>query len=259
MNAKHLVLTTMTATAPGAGGAAATAVSGDSLTVRNYGSKPRIIGLWGTNQTAGFAQLAFPTGHDTTRGFRAGIPADTTLALALGLYIPITPQEVIAGTIAGSAVAGDVEQCSWLTRYDEDKGQKFIDWPEVLRRTDKVTTIEASLVSAAGPNYSGTESIDTDSNLLIANRDYALLGFSTRTRVHAIGWTGPDFGNDRVASPGIIRPELSAQWFKLLSAAHGEALIPVFNSGNRAQTNWFVHTDENAGTFVGTAHIVLLK
>lgn len=260
MSAKHLVLTTATATAAVAGGSTAAAVTGDSLTQRNYGNRGDIITAWQTLQTGGFSQIAFPTGHDTTRGFRVGgSAAATELAMVLGLRIPTVPQEVLAVTLAGTAVAGDVEQLSFITRYDLDKGQRFMDWDEVKRRMEKATTVESSLNSSAGPGYSGTESIATDSDLLIANRDYALLGFSSRSRVHCIGWVGPDFGNDRLGCPGMLRPEITAQWFKLLSAAHGEPLIPIFNSGNRAQTNWFVSTDENAGTFVCTAHVVLLK
>lgn len=249
----------MSATAAAAGGSAAAALTGDSLTIRNYGRAPNIVTGWGTNQTAGFAQLAYPTGHDTTRGFRVGLPAaDTVIAVPVGSRLPVTPQEAITGTIAATAVAGDVENFSFLTLYDTDKGQNLIDWQEVTKRFDRATTIEASLVSSAGPAYSGTALINAGSDLLIANREYALLGFTSRTRVHCIGVIGPDTGNDRIGAPGILRDEISAQFFKLISAAHGVPMIPVINSGNKGSTSFFVATDENAGTFVITAHLVML-
>lgn len=259
---RHLVLTTCAATAAATTGTAATALAGDSLVQRNYGRAANIIAAWQTNQTAGFGQITFPTAHDTTRGFRVGVPAAATeQIMALGLRMPCDAQETLSINIAATAVAGDVENISFLTQYDVDKGQRFMSWEQVRSRLEKVTTIEASLVSVAGPAYgpAGGESIDTDSNLLIANRDYALLGFSSRTRVHCIAWQGPDTGNDKIGCPGTLRPEITQQWFKLLSAAHGEPMIPIINSGNRAQTNWFVATDENAGTFLVTAHLVLLK
>lgn len=260
----HIQLTSATATAPGAGGAAAAAVTGDSLTVLNANRNKRvdIIALWGTNQTAGFAQVAFPTGHDTTRGYRASVAAAVVpFLLPLGLLLPITPQEAIAATIAGSATAGDVEQLTFLTRYEDMPGitQRLIGPAEVERRTQRLTTIEASLVSSAGPGYSGTAAINAGSDLLIANRDYAVVGFSSRTAVQTIGIVGPDTGNVRVGCPGVLRSEITAQWFKLLSVALGEPLIPVINSGNRSQTNFFVATDENAGTFLITAYLVLLS
>jgi len=258
---KHIVLTTAIATAAATTGTAAAALAGDSLTTRNYGKDPEIIAAWQTNQTAGFGQLAWPTGHDTTRGFRCGVPAaNGQIILPLGARMPITPQETIAATIAATAVAGDVEQVSYITSYDIDKGQRLIDWAECKQRLQKMTTVEASLASVAssyGP--AGGELLNADSDLLIANRDYALLGASCRTACHCIAIAGPDTGNDKIGIPGFLRYEVTSQWFKLLSNAHGMPLIPLINSGNKGSTNLFVSADENAGTFVLTLHLALLN
>lgn len=257
----HLVLTTATATAAATTGTAAAALAGDSLTTRNYGKEPKIISIWQTNQTAGFGQLAWPTGHDTTRGWRTGIAAASPqIQLPLGLMMPITPQETIAATIGATAVAGDVEQMSWLTCYDVDKGQRLIDWDECKRRMEKITTVESSLVSVAstyGP--AGGELITADSDLLIANRDYAILGMTCRTAVHCMAISGPDTGNDKIGVPGMLRYEVGAQFFKLLSNATGLPLMPLLNSGNKSSTSFFVTADENAGTFVLTMHLALLS
>lgn len=256
-----MVLTTAIATAAATTGTAAAALAGDSLTTRNYGRSPRLITAWQTNQTAGFGQLAWPTAHDTTRGWRVGVDAAATeIILPLGLILPITPQETIAATIGATAVAGDVEQMSWLTLYDEAHGQNLIDFNEVRSRFLKTTSVEASLVSVAstyGP--AGGELINADSDLLIANRDYAVLGFTCRTRCHCISISGPDTGNDKIGCPGMLRYEIGAQWFRLLSQVHGVPLIPVINSGNKGSTSLFVNADENAGTFVVTMHLALLK
>ena len=257
---KHLVLTTATSITAATTGTAATAVSGDSLTVRNYGRAPKIVAAWQTNQTAGFGQLVFPTGHDTTRGIRVGVPAALTGPfLSPGIAVDVTPQEVLAVTIGATAVANDIEQLSFLTGYDVEQGQRFITPAQAYGQMEKFTTIEASLTSAAGPNYSGTELITADSDLLLANRRYAVLGFSCRTRIHCVGIVGPDTGNERIGQPITLRPEFDQRYFVTLSQLHGEAFVPTFNSGNRGATNFFCHTDENAGTFVMTAHLVLLK
>lgn len=257
---KHIVLTTATAVAAATTGTVAAALAGDSLNTRNYGRDPFLGAVWQTNQTAGFGQLAWPTGHDTTRGFRCGIPAASPqLVLALGARLPITPQETIACTIGATAVAGDVEQMSWLTVYDIDKGQRLIDWAECGKRLAKMTTVEASLASvASGYGPAGGELINADSDLLVANRDYALLGITSRTAVHTIALAGPDTGNDKIGCPGMLRYEVGAQFFKLLSNAHGEPMIPIINSGNKGSTSLFVSADENAGTFVVTLHLALL-
>lgn len=259
----HFEIVSCSATQPNTG-AAATAFSGDSLNSKNStpGKKIQIVSAWQTNQVAGFGQIAYPTAHDVTRGYRAGTPigVNPTL-LPLGIQLDLTPQETMAVTIAGSNVAGDVEQMSMLVWYENFPGINFemLDAEEMDRRTEKITTIEASITSAAGPGYSGEEVINADSDLLINNRDYAVIGMSSRTAVHAMTLRGPDLSNVRIGCPGVLRPELTSQWFQVLSRANKRPMIPVINSGNKASTFMGVATDENAGTFLVTLYLALLK
>ena len=257
----NLDLISYSATAPGAAGAGA-ALAGDSLTIKNSKTAPMIVAAWGTNQTAGFHQLAYPSGHDTTRGYRCGAPAaGPNLILPWGAYLEPRPQELLSITVAGSAVAGDVEQGSLLLYYPDLPGveARLITPGNLWSRYLKETTIEASIVSVAGPSYAGEELISADSDLLKANTDYAVLGLSSRTACHNLCLRGPDLGNLRVAVPGILRPELTQRFFVALSAAHNRAMIPVINSGNKSSTFIGVSTDENAGTFVVTLHLIELR
>lgn len=257
----HVILTTATATAAAAAGAAGAAVAGDSLQTQSIGRKAGVIAAWHTTNTnAGFVQLSGPNAHDRTRGYRVGVPAAATeVVLPLGDTIEVDENEVIDILIGANAVAGDVEQLSYLTRYNEGRGQTWCDWSHVLDKREKTTTIEQAIVSAAGPGYSGTALINATTNLLIPNREYAVVGFSSRTRVHLAGIVGPDTGNARVGCPCFLRREFTSQFFKLLSQVHREPLIPIIKANSAAQTSFFVHTDENAGTFTITMHLVLLK
>jgi len=260
----HIELLTFTATAPGAAGAAAAAVAGDSLTVKNgiISAGVAAIALWSTQQTAGFTQVLTPSAHDTTRGYRAGGPVGVNPSLLpMGVALDMQPQETIAATIAGSAVAGDVEQASMLMRYGDLPGvsQRLLTADQVLRNTERITTIEASIVSAAGPGYSGAALINAGSDLLRANRDYAVMGLSCRTPLHAATIIGPDTGNVRIGAPCTTRMEIQSQWFMLLSRAFGFPAVPVINSGNKGSTFFGCATDEIAGTFVITAYMALLK
>jgi hypothetical protein len=252
------------ATAAATTGTAATAFSGDSLTIKNAKQdKPvDILAIWQTNQTAGFGQVAFPSGHDTTRGYRASAAVGVNpAALPLGMKMRVQPQELLSVTLAATAVAGDVENYSMLVRYGNLPGvdAQLITAAEVERRQECMTTIDQSITSAAGPGYSGEVAINTASDLLKANRNYEVLGMYSRTAVHALTLRGPDLGNVRVACPGVLREELVSQWFMMLSRAHGEALVPVINSGNKASTFMGVATDENGGTFVMSLFLALLK
>lgn len=258
----HIELITATATAAATTGTAATGVGTDSLVIKNGKGAIDIVALWQTNQTAGFGQLIFPSGHDTTRGWRAGVGVGVNVGLLpLRQSIAVQPQETLGVTLAATAVAGDVEQLSMLIRYRDFPGisGRLMTEEQVISRTEKLTTVENSLVSTAGPSYGTPETINQDSDLLLANRDYALMGLTCRTAVHCIYVSAPDFGNVRVGGPGMLRYDIGSQWFMIMSRLHGEPMVPVFNSSNKANIFVGVSTDENAGTFVVTLHLALLK
>jgi hypothetical protein len=257
----HIELIGATATQPNTGAAAA-AIAGDSLTVKNGRGRSRIISAWGGNQVAGFQQIAFPSAHDTTRGYRTGVAIGNSLVMPLGMAMPVNAQELLSITIAGSNVAGDVEQAYLLMQYDDVPGMssRLISPAQLESRVQAITTIEASLVSTAGPSYGTPEAINADSDLLRANADYAVLGATVRSDVGAVYMVGPDTANVRIGVPGLSdKHELTSQWFVLMSRAHGLPLIPVINSGNKASTLLGCSANENAGTFLVTWHLALLK
>jgi len=258
----HIEMITASATAAATTGTATAAVGTDSLVVKNGRGDIDIIAMWQTNQTAGFGQLIFPTAHDTTRGFRSNVPIGVNPSLLpMGMRMAVQPQETLAPIIAATAVAGDVENMTMLMRYKDFPGinARLITAAQVEQRMSKLTTIENSLASTAGPSYGTPETFVADSDLLLANRDYAILGLTPRTAVHAVYVLTPDGGNVRFGCPGVLRQEISSQWFMLLSRLHGEPLVPVFNSGNKNQCVVGVVTDENAGTFVVDVQLALLK
>ncbi len=259
---RHIELLTASATAAATTGTAATAVGTDSLMLKK-GDRINILAAWQTNQTVGFGQLIFPTAHDTTRGYRAGVAAASVnpAFISFGSQMLVQSQETLAPIIAATAVAGDVENVSYLLRYENSPGMDahMIASAELERRVEKYLTIENSLASTAGPSYGTPETFISDSDLLLAQREYAILGLSCRTQVHAVYVQTPDAGNVRIGAPGILRPEITTQWFVLLSRMHGEALIPVFNSSGKGNCFVGVVTDENAGTFVVDIHLALLK
>ena len=113
-----------------------------------------------------------------------------------------------------------------------------------------MTTIQASVTTAAGATYT-EELINADSDLLMANRDYAVVGMESSVNCLSVTLRGTDLGNVRVACPGGTNTDgYQSNFFKDLSEATSLPLIPVINSGNRNNTFLGVVTNE-AG--VGTA------
>lgn len=246
----HNEIISYTATAAAAIGSAATAVVGDSLTIKNnQGSEsPRIIQLGARNQTAGFHQLTWPSAHDTTRGYRFNVPAtEVDNRMPLGTSMDIEPQETISAIIAATAVAGDVEHGVIWVHYPRVPGLegRFITWQQLLDRMVRLTTVSATL-TGAGAGYTGSELITAESDLLRANTDYAVLGATTSLDCAVLCITSPDFANMRMGVPGDAADnDWTSQWFCEMSRAHKLPLIPVFNSGNKSATTLSFLQDEN--------------
>lgn len=234
-----LDLVSSSATAPGGAGAAAVAVAGDSLNVKNcpIGMVPLLLSMWAKTQAVGFVQVTHPSGHDVTRDIRARLIAANPLpVLPIGWSEELEPQETMAVTIAGSAVAGQVELVHQVIYYPELPGVsgRFIDPATLDARIVDLVTVEDTTTAAAAATYGGSRAINAASDLLLANTDYALLGAHVGVVCGALAVQAPDFGNLRMAIPGIPgRPEYTSRWFEFLSAEFGLPLIPVFNSANK--------------------------
>lgn len=258
----HVEAIAYQAIAPTTTGAAATAVTGDSLTILNDQTRHANIIDWrGKNQVAGFHRMIFPTAHDTTKNVTVPTPIDNLSPLQpWGLAMQPTAQELLSLTIAGSAVAGDVE-LGWIQlMYPDVPGLKgrYIDWPGVLKFAEKEMTIYASLTRAA-TGWTGTELITSDSNLLQADRDYACLGFRTDISVAAVAIRGPDNSGRRIACPGVaIENDVQQQYFAQQSRAFRMPMIPVVASGNKDNTFFEFLCDENATTVNVSAYMIRL-
>lgn len=246
----HLETILAQATAPGSSGAAAAAATGDSLTIKNSLTAAMIVSLWGKSQSDGWMQIVKPSGHDTTRGFRAVVdPANVANLLSGGLGLVVEPQELLSMTLAGSATAGDVESGVLLVHYKDLPGVsgRFIDFEELRQRSDmsKLNTIQATLTGAAA-GYTGKELITSESNLLRANRDYAVLGITTNIPCAGVCISGPDTGYQRCTVPGAVGDgDFGRDFFCSLARAFDLPLIPVINSGNKESTYLEFIQDEN--------------
>jgi hypothetical protein len=258
----HTELISFSATAPGAAGATATAVTGDSLIVKNStGKAPEIVAFWAQHNSPGWSQIAWPSGHDTTRGYRSNVTSnEIDPRMPLGLSMEIQAQETITATIAGSAAAGEIELGCVLVHYPSLPGvtQRTLTWSQLLRRSRTLTTISATLTATAA-GYTGVESITAESDLLRANTDYAVLGISTSTDVAAVCLSGPDTGYTRLAVPGDANDQdYTSQYFCYQARAFDRAMIPVINSGNKSSTFLsFLQNQTNVSPLV-TLHLAQL-
>lgn len=230
-----------TVTAPGASGTAMAALTGDVAVIRNspINKACLCIAAWTNSQLAGSTRIVWPSGHDLTRGVNYNnIALTPTNRVPMGMPWRFRPQDPLSVTQIGSVTAGDVETFHMLMWYEDVPGvdAHLINMATLRKRgVNALTILDSSTSAAGGAAYSGQRTFVSVADTYKPNTDYALLGASVGANCGALCVRGVDSGNLRCAIPGDTRlAEYAANWFGMLSDAHGVPAIPVFNSANRA-------------------------
>jgi hypothetical protein len=261
----HLETIGYAATAAAVAGTVAAALAGDSLVVKNAapGTKVFILAMTSDHQTVGADQLVLPSGHDTTRGYRVRVTASEVANLMpFGFKQEVFPQETMGLTVFGTAVAGDVETGMLWLWYENLPGisGRLITAADARQRVSKLVTVDFGITTVAGPGWTGAEALNTESDLLLPNRDYAVLGAVMSVECAALGIRSPDFGNVRVGVPGNeLDPDMTSNWFLRLSESSGLATVPVLSAGNRAAVLLDAAQDENAAAVTASLVLGLLE
>lgn len=228
------------ATAPSTTFTALTMASGNSATIRNapFDAEILLLQAWADNQAVGTFRIRSPRLHDNVQGIRLDVTAsDVAPLLPWGFRQPLTPQDALTLELTGSATAADIETAALLVHYADLPGveARLLTWADVLERMVSLVTVENTLALGTAGGYSGEEAINAEFDLVKANTDYALLGYTVDAECAVVRWRGADTGNLGVGGPGneTLR-HVTAEWFKRLSLAYDLPLIPVFNSANKA-------------------------
>lgn len=236
---KAVELITVQATAPSTG-AAFTAVSGNSLTIRDSRAPIWFLAAFSRRQSGGFIRYTSPLLHDAVVGmqFAAAIDPDVQLDHEGG-WQRLYAQDTLTAFGAGSATAGDLEHSSFLVGYEDLPGVEgnFIDAADLRRRAVSIYSMPNTLALTAAGGYSGEALINAEVDQFKAQTEYALVGYEVGTiKCHAVRWRSQDWGNLGVGGPGNQDAFLTQDWFVRLSTKCGMPLIPVFNSANKSST-----------------------
>lgn len=239
---KALELLSGRATAPGATFTALTMAAGNSAQIRNapFDSKILLTSMWAFNNAAGIFRVRSPKLHDNVQGIRQRITAtDPGQVWVPGNRQRLVAQDTLILEITGSAVGGQIEQGQLLIYYDNLPGNdaRLIDPDELMRRSVNVLTNEVAITPGVAGGYSGQVAINSTFDLLKANTDYAILGYSVDAACAAVRVVGPDIANLGVGGPGMVTARwVTERWFYHLSQQNQMPLIPVINSANKGGT-----------------------
>jgi len=240
------------ATAPGAGANAA-AVAGDSLRIRDC-SRARLIDVIPQFQTAAVAnnvRITSPLLHDSTVGINVRGIQDQKSGIKWPVMQELTPQDTLTVNIAGSAVAGDIEQVAMSILYEDLAGidVKFVTAAELRSRFVEMFAPRALIVVGAGTagGWQGSTALTATDDQWKANDEYAWLGVSMSTLTvdaGALAMVSPDFGNLRIACPlNGVDQHLTSAYFYDMADRYNLPLIPVINASQKS--NIFLTTLNN--------------
>lgn len=235
---------------------AMTAVSGDSLTVRNapIDADINLMAAWAFNQSNGDYAIRSPELHDNTQGIRFRAVADEIKnALPDTPLQKLFPQADLTVLGSGDTVSGDVQSISMLIYYANLPGiqARLISLEDLNIRAVELATLTNTMTAIVTGQRSAGEAINSETDTLKANTDYALLGATVDGSAACIGYSGADFGNLRVGLPADQNtPELTSDFFVRLARATGKAVIPVFNSANADNIQIDVVGNENTAVSI---------
>ena len=221
--------------------------TGDSATFFNVpqGSGPYLAEIWGVDD-AHVAELSLTASrfHDQTFGIRLAVPSGAALAPTTrpsllspaGFDQPIFPSDVLSVQVNGTAA--DNVNCTIQLYYPNLPGiaGRYATSQQVRATMKNLVGVRVSPTSGAG-QWGTSVALNSVTNLLHANTDYAVLGFTSQTPIAALAIQGVDTGNLKVGGPVLAAPEHDAYLFADLSDKYGTALIPVINSNNAGAIN----------------------
>jgi len=242
------------ATAPGATQAAFSAVTGNSLTIRDSVKPIWLSAIGQSRQAAGFLRVTSPLLHDAVQGIQMHAPIGQSVTLWQGVQ-RLYAQDTLVVQGTGSATAGDIEQAFLIVHYEELPGVDayLIDKRELISRGEDIYTSLNTLSTGTTGGWSGSEALSAEVDQFKANTDYALIGWVLGSTVAAgaIRYVGQDWGNLGVGGPGLITMPSAAHqtrdWFVQVSKLTGMPSIPVMNASNKSNTTVDALVDENGG------------
>lgn len=225
--------------------------TGDSTAVANFATGgARWLEAWGVD-SAHVAELEViytrpEATHDQQHGWRSSIQAAAFNAVGhvgevsllagkdiLNVFKSDVPQLLVSST------ASDCVVLSWITEYDDLPGAAaaFIDPATAISHQKSRVGIRVSAAaSGTAGAYGAQRAFNADDDRLHANTWYAIVGANVQTTVTTVSLIGPDFGGQRIGFPAGSIQINSSTWFLDQSYKWGKALIPVFNSNNKANT-----------------------
>lgn len=230
---------------------ALTMATGDSLTVRNFfpPSAAYLERIYRSGAATSTIQIKSPTLHDNVEGLQyISNESPSEFFFPKGAAQTLRAQDNLTVTTTGGTAEYDLVGLGIY--YTDLPGiQARLRMPaDVLPHAKQYKVIQVACTCAATPGTWVDTACNVTEDLLVANTDYAVLGFLTDVACGLVGVKGIDTGNLRICGSGTGFSRDTTNFFLDWSEREGRPHIPIFNSANKA--SFYVST---ADTGVSTA------
>ena len=214
---------------------AVTFASGDSGTVRNFAQTDTAFleRITRAGASSGAVRVISPLLHDNVRGITFNANDNpTAFTRPKGRGQVLRPQDTLAVSLTGGTAETDLALLSIYYTNLPGADARLKNWGDIQGLIKNVKPVEVDITNSATIGAWTDTLITTTENLLKANTDYAVLGYTTDTLQSMIGIKGIETGNLRVAGPGNLRTEDTSYYFVDWSNNEGTPHIPVINAAN---------------------------
>ena len=235
-----------------AGGAFASdplaAASADSLSILNFvdGSRAFVEEVVASSKTNSFELAIFGNRFgDPILGVRVQSVFVPTLAttdksvqwvLPKNVDIPVYRTDTLTQQVLGTAADNvDVVMQVYYENVDGTK-QRLANWEGIVGNIERFLAVEVTVTPGATGNYGTAVALNANDDRLVADYDYALLGYTLNQPVTSIGIKGPDTGNFRIAMPGHWDARNTAGYFQDQDTSRPTPHIPIINALNKTTT-----------------------
>lgn len=201
--------------------------------------------IWGADDDS-VAEFSFTASrfHDQTFGIRTAAPASSSLApagapallSACGFDQPIYSADVLSVKVKGTAA--DNVNVTCVTYYPNLPGVDFngVTSQYVQQNMKYLVGVNVQPTTGAG-DWGASVALNSETSLLHAGRQYAVLGCTAQGPIQAVGIQGIDTGNLRVGGPVTGDPKMDSYMFARLADAYNAPLIPVIQANNQGAIN----------------------
>lgn len=234
------------------------AAPGDSLSIRNFpaGQSASIEALVYSAGGGQKVRVVSPNLHDNQTGLTfqpAEVPAQFLVPQDASIAVQANDQLSVYGAIAAAGtIAGALQ-----IYYTQLPGisARLHSWGDISGNYKYIKSIEVDLAAVAVGAWTDTLLTNTE-NQLHANKDYAVLGYTTSAAVDVVGFKGSSTGNLRVCGPGATSTLDISEYFVYMSERNNQPYIPVFNSDDRFAA--YVSAFNHAAIAGGAASVYLI-